>query len=129
MESFEKLIKVTKEDLDELQHVNNVRYVQWVQDAAEAHWMSKASAQILEHYFWVMVSHHIQYKGQAFLGDELLLKTFVVKSEGVTSVRTVEIYNQNSGKLLTTSETIWCFMLKENNRPARITQEVIDLFC
>ena len=55
MESFEKLIKVTKEDLDELQHVNNVRYVQWVQDAAEAHWMSKASAQILEHYFWVMV--------------------------------------------------------------------------
>ena len=128
MQTFEKLITVTKDDLDELHHVNNVRYVQWVQDVAEAHWMSKASTQILEQYFWVMVSHHIQYKGQAFLKDKLLMKTFVVKSEGVTSTRTVEIYNQNSGKLLTTSETVWCFMSKKNNRPTRITQEVVDLF-
>ena len=128
MQIFTKLIKVTQQDLDELHHVNNVRYVQWVQDIAEAHWMSKATHEILEHYFWVMISHHIQYKGQAFLNDELLIKTFVVKSEGVTSIRTVEIYSQNSGKLLTTSETIWCFMSKENNRPARITQEIVDLF-
>ncbi len=128
MQTFEKLITVKQNDLDYLEHVNNVRYVQWVQDVAEEHWKSKASTQILDHYFWVMVSHHIQYKGQAFLNDELLLKTFVVKSEGVSSTRTVEIYNKNSGKLLTTSETIWCFMSKESNRPTRITQEVADLF-
>ena len=128
MQVFEKQITVEPKDLDELQHVNNVRYVQWVQDVAEAHWMSKATTQILDRYYWVMVSHHIQYKGQAFVNDELLMKTFVIKSEGVTSTRTVEIYNQNSSKLLTTSETIWCFMSKENNRPVRITQDIIDLF-
>ncbi|MCJ7756968.1 MAG: thioesterase, partial [Gillisia sp.] len=33
-EIYEIGIKVTKEDLDELQHVNNVRYVQWIQDIA-----------------------------------------------------------------------------------------------
>ena len=128
MQTFEKTITVSKNDLDNLNHVNNVRYVQWVQDVAEEHWMLKASSKILEHYFWVMISHHIKYKGQAFLNDEILLKTFVTKSEGVTSTRMVEIYNQTSGKLLTTSETNWCFMSKTFNRPTRITQEIIDLF-
>jgi acyl-CoA thioester hydrolase len=128
MESFEKLITVTQADLDDLKHVNNVRYVQWVQDVAELHWTSKATSTILDTYFWVMLSHHIQYKGQAFLGDQLLLKTFVTKSEGVTSTRMVEIYNKSTGKLLTTSETNWCFMSKESNRPARIPTEIINLF-
>ena len=128
MQTFEKVLTVLQKDLDDLNHVNNVRYVQWVQDVAEEHWMTNVSSQILENYFWVMISHHIQYKGQAFLNDELLIKTFVTKSEGVTSTRMVEIYNKTSGKLLTNSETNWCFMSKVTNRPTRITQEVIDLF-
>lgn len=128
MQIFEKTITVSHHDLDGLNHVNNVRYVQWVQDVAEAHWSLKAPTEILDAYFWVMLSHHIQYKGQAFLNDVLVLKTFVTKSEGVTSTRMVEIYNKNSGKLLTNSETNWCFMSKENNRPARIPQNIIELF-
>ena len=128
MQIFEKTIKVSNNDLDGLNHVNNVRYVQWVQDVAEEHWNLKASADILDAYFWVMISHHIQYKGQAFLNDILVLKTFVTKSEGVTSTRMVEIYNKNSEKLLTTSETKWCFMSKDNSRPARIPQNIIELF-
>ena len=128
MQTFEKLITVTQEDLDDLNHVNNVCYVQWVQDVAEQHWNSKVTQQILNSYFWVMLNHYIQYKGQAFLNDDLILKTYVTKAEGVTSTRTVEIYNKNSGKLLTTSETNWCFMSKENNRPTRIPKEIIELF-
>ena len=128
MQIFEKTLIVSNNDLDGLNHVNNVRYVQWVQDVAEEHWNLKASADILDAYFWVMLSHHIQYKGQAFLNDILVLKTFVTKSEGVTSTRMVEIYNKNTEKLLTTSETKWCFMSKDNNRPARIPQNIIELF-
>jgi acyl-CoA thioester hydrolase len=128
MQVFEKTITVSHNDLDGLNHVNNVRYVQWVQDVAEEHWNLKAPTKILDAYFWVMLSHHIQYKGQAFLNDELVLKTFVTKSEGVTSTRMVEIYTKNSGKLLTSSETKWCFMSKENNRLARIPQNIIELF-
>jgi len=125
---YEKFTTVVQDDLDDLNHVNNVRYVQWVQDVAEEHWNSKATQHILEHFYWVMISHHIQYKGQAILGDELLLKTFVTKSEGVTSTRMVEIYNKKSGRLVTTSETHWCFMSKVNHRPIRILQEIIELF-
>lgn len=128
MQTYEKLITVSENDLDDLNHVNNVRYVKWVNDVAEEHWKLKASQKILDTYFWVMLNHHIQYKGQAFLNEILVLKTYVTKSEGVTSTRMVEIYNKNSGKLLTTSETNWCFMSKETSRPTRIPQEIIVIF-
>lgn len=128
MQIFQKTITVTKDDLDQLNHVNNVRYVQWVQDIAEKHWLQNTSQDILENYFWVLVSHHIEYKSQAVLGDQLNIKTYVSKSEGVTSIRHFEIFNQNNGKLITTSETKWCFMDAKTKRPTRITPEIAALF-
>ena len=125
---FEKNIIVSADDLDNRNHVNNVRYVQWVQDIAEDNWIANTSTAIRNDYYWIMLSHHIQYKAEAVLGDLLLLKTYVTKSEGLRSTRMVEIYNQNTNKLLTTSETIWCFMSHKTNKPARITQEIADLF-
>ncbi len=128
MQTFEKTIIVSKDDLDQLNHVNNVRYVQWVQDIAEAHWLKNAPKTILDSYFWVMLSHNIQYKGEALLGDELTVKTFVSKSEGLTSIRHVEITNNANDKLIVTSETKWCFMNTATKKPARIPAEVAKLF-
>ena len=128
MQTFEKTITVSKDDLDQLNHVNNVRYVQWVQDIAEAHWLQNASKDILNNYFWVMLSHNIQYKGEALLGDELTVKTFVSKSEGLTSIRHVEITNNTNNKLIVTSETKWCFMNTATKKPARIPANVAKLF-
>ena len=128
MQTFEKTIIVSKDDLDQLNHVNNVRYVQWVQDIAEAHWLKNAPKTILDNYFWVMLSHNIQYKGEALLGDELTIKTFVSKSEGLTSIRHVEITNNTNNKLIVTSETKWCFMNTATKKPARIPANVAKLF-
>ncbi|WP_033962209.1 acyl-CoA thioesterase [Psychroserpens jangbogonensis] len=125
---FEKKITVKTEDLDARNHVNNVTYVQWVQNIAEENWIDNTSTTIRDNYYWVMLSHHIQYKAEAILGDGLLLKTFVTKSEGLRSTRIVEIYNQNTSKLLSSSETIWCLMSHETNKPTRITQEIVELF-
>lgn len=119
---------VKKEDLDDLNHVNNVRYVQWVQDAAEAHWNLRSSEAIRKDYYWVMISHHIQYKGEALLGDTLRIKTFVSESRGVRSTRMVEIYNAKTDQLLTTSTTIWCFMSHATHKPARIPDTINQLF-
>ncbi|WP_439153274.1 acyl-CoA thioesterase [Winogradskyella sp.] len=128
MQVFEKTHVVTTDDLDELKHVNNVRYVQWVQDIAEEHWLKNATKAITDNYFWVLVSHHIDYKNQAVLNDELVLKTFVTKSEGVSSIRQVEITNTSNNRLIVTSETKWCFMSTESKRPTRIPLEVASLF-
>lgn len=128
MQTFEKTIVVSKDDLDQLNHVNNVRYVQWVQDIAEAHWLKNAPKTILDNYFWVILNHNIQYKGEALLGDVLTVKTFVSKSEGLTSIRHVEITNNANDKLIVTSETKWCFMNTVTKKPARIPIEVAKLF-
>ena len=128
MQTFEQTITVSKNDLDQLNHVNNVRYVQWVQDIAEAHWLKNTPKTILDNYFWVMLSHNIQYKGEALLGDKLTVKTFVSKSEGLTSIRHVEITNNTNSKLIVTSETKWCFMSTNTKKPTRIPIEVAKLF-
>ncbi|WP_044398585.1 thioesterase family protein [Lacinutrix sp. Hel_I_90] len=128
MHTFTKTITVTKDDLDELNHVNNVRYVQWVNDIAKAHWLQSASTTIVANYFWVLVSHTIQYKRAAVLNDKILIKTYVVSSNGATSTRLVEMYNKTSNRLLATSETNWCFMSSQTQKPTRITEEVKALF-
>ncbi|GGG43337.1 acyl-CoA thioesterase [Bizionia arctica] len=128
METFEILITVTKDDLDELNHVNNVRYVQWVQDVAKEHWIAFASEEIRNNYFWIMLTHFIEYKRPAILNDVLKLKTYVVKAEGVTSTRVVEIINNKTNKLLAKSETTWCFINANTLKPARIPEEISKIF-
>ena len=127
MQTFESTLIVTQNDLDELNHVNNIRYVEWVQDVAKAHWLKNASPKIINDYHWVMLSHYIEYKSPALLNDVIRLKTYVINSEGVTTTRMVEIYN-DSDKLLAKSETTWCLINSQTKRPARITPEIMDLF-
>ncbi len=74
MQIFETTITVTKQDLDELNHVNNVRYVQWVEDIAKTHWETQTPSKILDAYFWVMINHFITYKSEALLNDIVTLK-------------------------------------------------------
>jgi len=128
MQIYESILTVAQDDLDELSHVNNVRYVQWVNDIAKAHWILKATPEQLQKYFWVVIKHSIQYKSPAFLNDVLKLKTYVSHSEGVTSTRVVEIYNIDNNKLLVRSETGFCLIDGKTERPSRIPDEIINLF-
>ena len=128
MDVFEYQITVTKDDIDELNHVNNVRYVKWVNDAAKMHWQKNTPSEINNNYYWVVLSHTIDYKSSAFLNDVIIIKTYVAKSEGVKSTRIVEMYNSKTDKLLVKSETIWCLIDAKTNGPTRITNEIASLF-
>lgn len=128
MQIFETQITVTNDDIDELNHVNNVRYVQWVNNVAKLHWRQNATKEITDNYYWVVISHQIDYKSSAFLNDMIHVKTYVTKSEGVTSTRIVEMFNAKTNKLLVKSETNWCLVSAKTNRPTRITTEIVELF-
>ena len=125
-EVYEKLIIVTAEHLDDLQHVNNVVFLQWVQDLAGAHWLSKSNDTFNKAFYWVVLDHFIEYKGQAFFDDELIAKTFVQKNEGVRSLRVVEFYKNEV--LIVSAKTNWCLIDRAKNRPARVPKEVDDMF-
>ena len=51
MQAHEIELIVTSDDLDARNHVNNVRYVQWVQDAAEAHWNLRSSDAVRNNFY------------------------------------------------------------------------------
>lgn len=127
MEFYQKTIRVAPEDLDELEHVNNIRYLEWVQDISGEHWKLKAPEAIKEEVVWVVLSHNISYKKAAFLGDELVLKTHVASNLGVTSKRIVEISHPERG-LLVRSETDWCLLNAGTLKPMRIPDSIKQLF-
>lgn len=127
-EVFEQERSVSKEDLDQNQHVNNVRYVQWIQDIAKAHWEERAGNELMEKYFWVVIRHEIDYKNQAFLGDDLLLETFIGKHTHVTSVRHVNIINKNNNDTIVKAKSTWCLMDSETKKPVKITEEMLRIF-
>ena len=125
---FEVFQSVFSEDLDELMHVNNVRYVQWVQEIAKAHWQSVTTPTQQQENVWVLLSHQIDYKSSAVLHDEIHLKTYVTLTEGVTSTRIVEMYHKDTEKLIVKSETNWCLLDGKSKKPKRITPEIVNVF-
>ena len=116
---------VSANEIDTLSHVNNVVYVQWIQDISTKHWNDLTKNAPDLNFVWVVTRHEIDYKGQALLGDVITFKTWVGETKGVTSVRHVEIFKGDV--LLVKAQTIWCMLHAETLRPARITESVLKV--
>jgi len=124
----EMTVEVQQEHLDENQHVNNVQYLQWVQDVAKAHWEQEAQPAWLTAYVWVALSHHIEYKKPAFLNERLHLRTYIDSFEGVKSHRIVEIYRVDSAELVSKCRTVWVMLDRNSNRPVRCPEDMVAAF-
>ena len=118
-------LKVELHHIDELNHVNNVVYLQWVNDASEKHWSILSNDAINAKYFWVCLRHEIDYIGQAFLEDEITIQTWVGNSKGVKSVRYVNIFKDNN--LLCQAVSTWCLFDVKTSKPTRIREDVLEL--
>ncbi|CAL67226.1 acyl-CoA thioesterase [Christiangramia forsetii] len=127
-EIYEKQLVVKETHLDKQRHVNNVEYVQWVQDVAEEHWEARASEEQKSTVIWVVVRHEIDYKKEAFLGDTISLQTYVGEVTHVTSVRHVIIKNSETDKVLAEAKTTWCLLHAETKKPAKISEELKRVF-
>jgi acyl-CoA thioester hydrolase len=122
---FSVSIIVTKNDIDELSHVNNVVYVRWVQEVAAAHWDTLATPEIKQKFLWVVLRHEIDYVNASFEGDSLKVITWVGESNGARSERHVQIINVNTGKLLVKAKTIWCMLDGTTMKPKRLDDQMI----
>jgi acyl-CoA thioester hydrolase len=119
---------VTKEaDFDQLGHINNVVYLQWVQDVAEAHWLSISGQDVLSQYIWVALRHEIDYLKEIRPGEAIMAETFVQSMEGVKSERITVIKNDKN-QLKAKACTFWCLLNAETKRPQRISEELKELF-
>ncbi|WP_457618045.1 acyl-CoA thioesterase [Lutibacter sp.] len=86
-----------------LDHVNNVHYLQWVQNAAQKHWNILSTPDLNCKYVWIVLRHEIDYLRAAKLDDKITISTRVEDIYGVKSERIVEIKKES--KLIARAKT------------------------
>jgi len=121
-------LQVKKEHLDALEHVNNVQYLQWVQEIAGAHWEALTEKETDSYGIWVVRSHKIDYKRPAKQNDWLTLKTHVALTQGFLSERIVKIYFKDTPTLVALCTTQWCYLDASTQKLLRIPNEIQRLF-
>lgn len=126
--AFQHLIRVQEQDIDELDHVNNVVYLRWVQDVAAAHWESVAPPALKQQYSWVVLRHEIDYYRPAFRHEEIQGFTWVEQPQGAKIDRHVSLYRAGTQELLAKAKTTWCLLDASSMRPRRISDEVSATF-
>ncbi|WP_457605876.1 acyl-CoA thioesterase [Nitratifractor sp.] len=112
-------------------HVNNLRTMEWMIDAAMRHSASVGCdhAGCLEAGgTWFARSHHIDYLQPAFEGDELEMRTWLEEVRGVRALRRYLLLRPADGAEIARGETLWVFIDSERQTPRRIPKEVSDRF-
>jgi acyl-CoA thioester hydrolase len=125
---FELTLTAGPEHIDELGHVNNAVWVQWIQQVAVAHWEAVADSAHKDAYYWVVVRHEIDYLRPAHDGDRIAARTWVADApKGARLDRFVE-FTGADGKACVRSRTQWAIIDKALGRPIRVPPEVIAPF-
>jgi acyl-CoA thioester hydrolase len=121
---------VPQSAIDENGHVNNVVFVQWMQDAAIAHSDSVGMTPVMRRMgaTWVVRRHTIEYRREAFAGDEIEVRTQVVDCRRVSSRRQYEFVRVKDGTVLARGETDWVLIDLEQFAPVQIPEEIKALF-
>ncbi|HTX21237.1 MAG TPA: thioesterase family protein [Candidatus Aquilonibacter sp.] len=119
-------IRVTAEVVDRNGHVNNVAYIQWLQDAAVRHAQSTGCVQATTALgaSWVVRTHHIEYLAPAFAGDTLTMLTWVANFQKVRSLRKYKIIRAADQAVVARAETDWVFVNAKTGRPLVIPDEI-----
>ena len=125
---FELAFTAGPEHIDELGHVNNAIWVQWIQQAAIAHFEAAADHAHRDPYFWVVTRHEIDYLRAAFEGDRIVARTWVGDApRGARFDRHVE-FTGPDGRVCVRARTSWAIIDRASGRPIRVPAEVVAPF-
>jgi len=126
---YSKLIKIPKSAIDENGHVNNVMYVQWMQDIAVEHYASIGGIEAQgSESTWVVREHKIEYFLPAFADEEIEIKTWVENIRRVRSLRKYEFIRKSDDKVLVKGETDWVFVDVKTGMPKAVPEKVQKIF-
>jgi acyl-CoA thioester hydrolase len=125
---FEIIVPV--EVVDRNRHVNNVAYVQWMQDAAVQHSAATGCTRMTELVgaTWVARMHRIEYLSPAFAGEAITVHTWVANFRKVRSLRRYKFIRATDQKVLAQGETDWVLIDVATGRPRGIPTEMAKLF-
>lgn len=129
--NYEHRVTVQPGDIDDLDHVNNLIYVKWLQDAAVAH--SEANGWSTQRYRergvgWVVRSHWIEYLIPAYQHDAIVVKTWIAEMKMTQALRKYRVVRMADQAVLAVAQTNWVFMDMQSKRPRRIDGDVAVAF-
>ena len=119
-------IRILPDDIDFMGHVNNARYLNWVQEAVIDHWRRFAPAEEVAAKLWVALRHEITYRKPAFLDDQVIASVVLEKVEGARAFYATLI--KRGEDVLAEVKSSWCCLDASTRRPARLAKDVIARF-
>jgi acyl-CoA thioester hydrolase len=128
---FELRFTVTAEDIDELDHMSNVRVVHWMNRAAVEHSLSVGFD--VKRYkelggVFVVRRHEIDYLASARLGDELVAFTWPTSFQRLSAERRHEIRRVADDRVIARGTNLWAYVDFTSGRPTRIPQVLLETF-
>ncbi len=125
---FSYTLIIPKSAIDVNGHVNNVAYLQWMQDAAVRHYTTIIGAQAMgATETWVVREHRIEYLLPAFVGEEIEVQTWIANARRIRSQRQYRFIRKSDRQLLVRGETDWVFVDIKSGKPVAIPKEIISL--
>ncbi len=124
MTPFTRIFTAQPDDIDELGHVNNAVWVQWIQDMATSHWQAVVAPEHIDAYFWVVTRHEIDYRGNVGPGESVTANTWIESEpKGAQFDRRVDFVDA-AGKVIVRANTTWAMIDKATGRLVRVRPEV-----
>jgi len=125
---FSYSFTIPEDVIDENGHVNNVAYVQWMQDAATIHHPNAINYKLEKNTTWYAREHRIEYLLPAFLGEEIEVRTWISEVRRVRARRKYEFVRKSDGKVIVRGETDWVYVDATTGRPVKIPVEAEAFF-
>lgn len=126
--TYRTRITAGPEHIDILGHVNNVVWVQWMEQVATEHWTRDADPAHVDDYVWVVTRHEIDYRGNVREGESVSVRTWIPQGpRGARFDRHME-FTGPDGKVKVSAKSTWAIINKKTGRILRVPPEVVAPF-
>lgn len=125
---FRRTFAVLPEHIDANGHVNNVVYLDWVQQIAIAHWEAVQPADDQAKWAWICLRHEVDYRRALMPGETAQARTWLSETtEGPRYDRYVRIDGPD-GAMCAQAITTWCLIEQGSGRPRRVPPDMVARF-
>src|SRR3954468_14421458 len=119
-------VAIAPADTDQMGHVNNSVYLNWVQDAVVDYWRSVAPPDAVARHLWVALKHEITYLRPTFLQDVVVAEVIAERVEGARAMFTTVL--RRGEEVLSEIKSSWCCLDAATKRPARLARDIVARF-
>jgi len=132
--TFRWRLQVRHYEIDQLGHVNNAVYLNYLEQAAIAHCAALGFTPqrlIALGGLFVARRHEIDFLASAVAGDSLVVETWPAEMCGARAYRLYEVRRddlQGAGALLVKARTLWAWVDVATGRPKPMPRALLDAF-